>query len=317
MSTDLTLFKNKALTMNEKFQRMMDETNRIAGMGRTSRRISIRGGRFREIIGGDQQRVNSTGAMNVVIVRSSRISRTFYEGTYDPEKTSPPRCWSSDTERPDDSVPAAQRMANKCASCPMNVKGSGNTGTGRACRFSMRLAVCIEGDMDTVYQMQLPATSIFGEVKDQKMGMQSYAKFLKANDLMLAGLVTQMYFDENSETPKLFFKAVRPLDDEELEAAVRAYDSEEAQQAVEMTVYQADSKPKDFAIEDDEDEEPAPPKKPKAVEAPKPVEKPKAAPVADEDDEEDGEEVAPPTKRAAKSSDAVKSSIADTLAAWD
>jgi hypothetical protein len=87
MTTDLTLFKKNALTMNERFQRMMEDTDRIAGMGRTSRRISIRGGRFREIIGGDQQRVNSSGSMNVVIVRASRISRTYYEGTYDPEKT--------------------------------------------------------------------------------------------------------------------------------------------------------------------------------------------------------------------------------------
>ena len=299
MTTDLTLFKNNALTMNERFQRMMEDTDRVAGMGRTSRRISIRGGRFREIIGGDQQRVNSSGSMNVVIVRASRISRTYYEGVYDPEKTAPPRCWSADAEKPSDDVPAAQRMSSKCATCPMNVKGSGNTGTGRACRFSMRLAVCIEGNMDTVYQMQLPATSIFGEVKDQKMGMQAYAKYLKANDLMLAGLVTQMYFDENSETPKLFFKPVRPLDQEELEAAVTAYESDDAQQAVEMTVYQADTKPKDFAIEDDDEDVTPPPAKKKAV-----AEKPRAAPVEDDDVDGDDEEevVAPPKERAAKPS---------------
>lgn len=311
MTMDLTLFKNTALTLDDRFKRMMEETDRVAGMGRTSRRISIRGGRFREIINGDQLRVNSSGSMNVVIVKSSRISRTYYEGAYDPEKTSPPRCWSSDSERPDDSVPAAQRMSNKCSSCPMNVKGSGNTGQGRACRFSMRLAVCIEGNMDTVYQMQLPATSIFGDVKDQKMGMQGYAKFLKANGLMLAGLVTQMYFDENSETPKLFFKPVRALDDEELNAAVVAYESEEATQAVEMTVYQADTSPKEIAIEDDDGDEevvvPTPPKK--KAEAP-------PAPVEDEVDDAE-EEVEPPKKRATKAPDAVKASIADTLAAWD
>jgi hypothetical protein len=310
MTTDLTLFKNNALTMNERFQRMMEDTDRVAGMGRTSRRISIRGGRFREIIGGDQQRVNSSGSMNVVIVRASRVSRTYYEGTYDPEKTAPPRCWSADTEKPSDDVPAAQRMSSKCATCPMNVKGSGATGNGRACRFSMRLAVCIEGNLDTVYQMQLPATSIFGEVKDQRMGMQAYAKYLKANDLMLAGLVTQMYFDENSETPKLFFKPVRSLDEDEIEAAFTAYESDDAQQAIEMTVYQADTKPKDFAIEDDDEEETPPPAPKKAM-----AEKPKAAPV--EEDDEDEEEVAPPKKRAAKASNDVSGSIASTLAAWD
>ena len=33
MTTDLTLFKKNALTMNERFQRMMEDTDRIAGMG--------------------------------------------------------------------------------------------------------------------------------------------------------------------------------------------------------------------------------------------------------------------------------------------
>lgn len=310
MTTDLSLFKNTALSLNEKFQRMMEDTNRIAGMGRTSRRISIRGGRFREIIGGDQQRVNSSGSMNVVIIRASRISRTYYEGTYDPEKITPPRCWSADSDKPSDDVPAAQRMSSKCSTCPMNVKGSGATGTGRACRFSMRLAVCIEGNLDTVYQMQLPATSIFGEVKNQKMGMQAYAKFLKANDLMMAGLVTQMYFDEDSETPKLFFKPVRPLDDEELNTVAETYDTDDAQQAIEMTVYQADASSNKTAVVVEDDTPPPAPKKPVAT--------PKAAPVEEpEADEEDEEDVAPPTKRAAKSSDTVKGSIASTLAAWD
>jgi len=111
MTTDLTLFKNNALTMNERFQRMMEDTDRVAGMGRTSRRISIRGGRFREIIGGDQQRVNSSGSMNVVIVRASRVSRTYYEGAYDPEKTAPPRCWSADTEKPSDDLFSGHRVS--------------------------------------------------------------------------------------------------------------------------------------------------------------------------------------------------------------
>ena len=123
-----------------------------------------------------------------------------------------------------------------------------------------------------------------------------------------------MKFDTKSESPKLFFKPVRPLDQEELEAAVTAYESDDAQQAVEMTVYQADTKPKDFAIEDDDEDETPPPAKKKAV-----AEKPKAAPVEVDDEDEDDEEevVAPPKKRAAKTSGDVNGSIASTLAAWD
>ena len=85
-------------------------------------------------------------------------------------------------------------QAARCMDCPQNIKGSGQ-GESRACRFSQRLAVLLEGAMDTVYQLQLPATSIFGEAKDGKMGMQAYAKYLKAHKTPSIAVVTQAYFD--------------------------------------------------------------------------------------------------------------------------
>ena len=74
-----------------------------------------------------------------------------------------PTCWSSDTDKPDDNVDAPQ--ASRCADCEQNVKGSGK-GESRACRYSQKIAVSLEEDMDNVYQMQLPATSIFGDTKE-------------------------------------------------------------------------------------------------------------------------------------------------------
>ena len=43
------------------------------------------------------------------------------------------------------------------------------------------LAVALEGQLDKVYQIQLPATSVFGAVEDGKMPMQAYARFLNEN----------------------------------------------------------------------------------------------------------------------------------------
>jgi len=94
--------------------------------------------------------------------------------------------------------------------------------------------------MDEVYQLQLPATSIFGEAKDNKMPMQAYAKFLAANNALAIAVVTEMYFDENSEVPKLFFKPVRPLTEEELEKAVEMREHQDTKRAVTMTVAQTD-----------------------------------------------------------------------------
>ena len=123
----------------------------------------------------------------------------------------------------------------------MNIKGSGQ-GDSRACRFSQRLAITLEGKPDEVYQLQLPATSIFGEAKGNNMGMQAYARFLQAHNTPHIAVVTEMRFDENSETPKLHFKPIRGLEEEELIAAVAARDSEDAKKAVTMTVSKAASK---------------------------------------------------------------------------
>jgi len=238
--TDMTLFKGNALVNSDLFKSLQDMNKTLAGgASGSSKRISIRGMRFREYNGGEQVNVSKEDWMNLVIVNAAPISRTYYEGTYDAENPTPPKCWSTDTQAPSQDVPVEQRMASKCADCKMNIKGSGQ-GESRACRFAQRLAVTLEGKPEDVYQLQLPATSVFGEQKDGKMPMQAYAKFLNSHNTPIIAVVTQAYFDVNAETPKLFFKPVRPLNEEELNAAVAAKDSPEAIKAITLTVSQTD-----------------------------------------------------------------------------
>ena len=300
MTTDMTLFKNNPMVSSDLFKKFMDMTNTLAGgTGGTSRRISIKGGRFREMINGEQVRVNSSGSLNVVILGASKIGRTYYAGAYDSkaEKAAPPTCWSPDSETPDAAVPAEQRKAATCRDCPMNIKGSGQ-GESRACRFSVRLAVALEGQYDKVYQLSLPATSLFGDGKNGKLGMQAYAKFMKANETPVIAVLTQMYFDENVETPKLYFKPIRPLTGEELQEVFTLAEDPDVEKAITMTVYQQDTdsaagtkgyNPKTTAVEivDDGDEEPAPkPTTARAKAAPKPA----AEPVQEELDLDDAVE---------------------------
>jgi hypothetical protein len=243
------------------------------GSGGGGKRISIKGNKFRLFVDGEQVSVSKDDHLNVVVVNAAAISRTYYEGAYDPNNTSAPTCWSTDTRAPAADVPAEQKKASRCADCPMNVKGSGQ-GDSRACRYNQRLAITLEGKPDEVYQLQLPATSLFGDGKNGKMPMQAYAKFLDAHNTPIIAVMTQMTLDENSETPKLFFKPVRSLTEEELQAAVVAKDSEDATKAITMTVAQTDGvKKKDSPagtkafnpakdkIEIDEEEEVAEPKK--------------------------------------------------------
>lgn len=270
--SEMTLFGGNSLVSADLLKSLQDTNSTLAGGLGGGNRLSIRGMRFRQYAGGEQIAVSKDDSMNIVILNAARISRTYFEGVYDPDTPAAPSCWSVDTQTPAPEVPADQRMSDKCATCPMNIKGSSNGGTGRACRFNQRLAVAIEGELDKVYQLQLPATSIFGEAKASQMGMQAYARYLQSHNTPIIAVVTQMSFDEDSETPKLFFKAVRPLDEPELRTAIEAKDSDEAIKAITMSVNQTaggkkeepkaaakavtKAKPKPAEVEEDEVEEP-------------------------------------------------------------
>lgn len=304
MTTDMTMFKANSLVSSDLFKKLMDVNKTLAGGGGgTSRRISIKGGRFREMVNGEQVRVNSSGSLNIVLLSSSKIGRTYFEGAYDPENPSAPTCWSPDSEKPDAAVPAEQRKANACRDCPMNIKGSGQ-GDSRACRFNVRLAVALEGSYDKVYQVQLPATSLFGDGKDGKLGMQAYAKFMTANETPMIAVVTQMYFDENSETPKLYFRPLRPLNEDELRAVLELAEHEDVEKAITLTVYQADKG----------DEKKAAPKA-----AAKAASKPAAKPEPEQTEMAFDSEVEEPKKVEAKSTttSAEPEKLGSVLSAWD
>jgi len=297
--SDIELFKNNPLASSSLFEELMESNKKMMGGGGDNRRISIRGGRFRQIVGGEQQAVSKSDSMNIVVVDAASISRTYYKGAYDPDNPSAPTCWSLDTEKPDPSVPEDQRQSALCRDCPQNIKGSGQ-GDSRACRFSQRLAVVIEGDWDTIYQLQLPATSIFGKPEGDRMPLQAYIRHLAAHKTVAQAIVTKMYFDEDSETPKLFFKPERVLTEEELEQVLKLRSSEETKQAINFTVSQTDGV----------QEKPAEEKKSKATKK----EEPKAK------EPEETEEVEEPKKAEKKAKDDApedKEDLQKLVSVWD
>lgn len=313
------LFKGgNSLINSDLFKALMEDAKRLAGGSRGYRRISIRGGRFREIVDGAQMNVNSSGSMNVVILNSAPVARFFYAGTYDPEKTAPPTCWSLDTQSPASDVPEENRQASRCMDCPQNVKGSGQ-GDSRACRFSQRMALALEGQWDKVYQMQLPATSLFGEKVGDKMPMQAYARYLYEHNAPPIGVVTTMYFDEDSETPKLFFKPLRPLTDEEIEQVLALRDSEETANALQLTVSQSDGAQK-IELVDEEPKKAAPKKAAPKKAAPAPA-KAEVEEVVEEEEEDEAEEVVEEpkkvTRKAAQPAETVREDLSALVDEWD
>ena len=286
--SEMTLFSKGGNNLPAHLRNLeLDETTKsLMGGGSGGKRISIRGGVFRMLVDGKEIAQNEDRAMNIVIVAANpNVSRSYYEGTYQEGQSIAPSCWSNDGISPDSKVESPQ--ADKCGSCPQNIKGSGQ-GDSRACRFSQRLAVVLENDIrGDVYQLTLPAQSIFGAAESGKMPLQAYAKFLGSHGLPVTAVVTEMRFDTASATPRLTFKAVRPLEADELQMAQDKGKSPEAKSAISATVAMMDNTKT----------------KPAAV-----IEAPKAKPEPVEE-----EPAAEPTKRQKK---AAPKDVADILDDW-
>jgi hypothetical protein len=214
-------------------------TGGVGGGG--GKRISIKGGVFRLMADGKEITSIDDRHLDVVIVNAApKISRTYYAGVYEEGATKGPDCWSADGEKPDASIEGPQ--ANDCASCPMNVKGSGQ-GESKACRFSQRLAVVLANDIGgDVMQLQLAATSIFGKEEGEKRPLQAYARYLAAQNINPETLVTRLRFDTKAAVPKLFFQPVRWLEDDEYAVAVEKGASTSSKIAVTMSVPKATDK---------------------------------------------------------------------------
>lgn len=203
------------------------------------KRISIRGGVFRMMVNGEEIAKNENRSMNVVIVNGNpKVSRQFYAGKYVAGETTAPDCWSNDGDKPDSSIEYPQ--ASACEGCPQNIKGSGQ-GDSRACRYQQRLAVLLADDIDgDVFQLLLPAQSIFGRGDVDKMPFQQYAKYVGSMGRSLGTLITEMRMDSDSATPKLTFKPVGYLTRDQWLVAKEKADSPAAKAAVVQTAAQTD-----------------------------------------------------------------------------
>jgi hypothetical protein len=317
--SNVTLFSPSNVPAFARNNELSETAKALTGGGVSStKRISIKGGVFRLVAGGKEVASIDDRHMNVIIVKAApKVSRIFYAAQYDADNITGPDCWSNDGERPDPS--AENKQAETCMSCPKNIAGSGQ-GNSRACRYQQRLAVVLadnpEGD---VLQLTLPATSVFGKEEGDKRPLQAYARYLAVQNPPVnpEQIVTEMRFDTKAESPKLFFKPVRWLTDEEYAVVQEQAASPDAQRAVVMTVAQSDgvkagpkmsiagSRPMGELTK----EEDAPAYEPIAAKA----KKAKAAPVADAEDEPEVR------KEAAKASavPAKKGKLADLVSDWD
>ena len=245
--TNLALFEDMPAAYRDLLAKLEPETNLTGGDYSSNYRLSIRGGVFRKVVNGKEVAELESRTINVVVVKAAPISRMYYKGQYVLGENNPPTCWSADTKTgaPSSDVVATDKQSHTCFDCKQNIKGSGQ-GDSRACRFQQRVALLLVDEAgkvtsNNVYQLTLPATSVFGD-DTQKMSMQAYARYLNGHKLPLASVITELRFDTASSTPKMYFKPVRPLEQEELKLAIDVQQSPETIKLVALTVRAKDSK---------------------------------------------------------------------------
>lgn len=297
--SNMTLFKSGSVIPDYLREASDATTKDIAGSS-GGKQISIKGGVWRMVVGGEEVAKNEERSMNIVVISAGKgVSRTFYADKYEEGKDIKPACWSAEGVVPNEEVPEPQ--AKTCATCPQNIEGSGE-GKSRACRYSKRLAVALENDVGgNIYRLSVPAKSYFGKADGDKMPLQAYGKFLSGHGIPITGVVTEARFDTSEAVPVLKFRAVRPLAREEWEVAKAQSLTEDAMQAVEFKMVPSKSDTKQAALPAAFKEAPIPAKE--------------AAPAKVQ-----AEEVAEPVKRApakAKAEPAAASkNVADILSDW-
>lgn len=317
--SNITLFSSANVPAFARNNELSDTAKALTGGSvSNTKRISIKGGVFRLVAGGKEIAAIDDRHLEVIIVKAApKVSRIFYSASYDADNVTGPDCWSNDGERPDAS--AENKQAETCMSCPKNIAGSGQ-GNSRACRYQQRLAVVLANNPSgDVMQLTLPATSVFGKEEGDKRPLQAYARYLAVQNPPVnpEQIVTEMRFDTKAESPKLHFKPVRWLTDDEYEIIKEQAESADAQRAVVMTVAQSDgvkaNAPKMVLagarpMGDLTQEEDAPTYEPIAAKA-----KAKAKPVVDAEDEpEVRKDAAKPSAVPAK-----KGKLADIVSDWD
>lgn len=236
--------------------------------------LSIAGKKFSMKIGGETtiltkvdsetgEKVNLQFVNVVVLDQNPNRSRTFFAKEYVSGENQAPECYSSDGKKPDADVKTP--CAATCAACPNSVKGSRirNGKEGYACESKKRLAVwpsaMLAKDIGLPpLQLILPITSVWDKENKQNdaegwFAWDNYVDMLRGMGVTHTGqIVTRIKFD-NTEHPKLLFKAIRWLDDaehaqfREIEKVVAIKGTDEVKKLLHGKLYDEDPAPAETA----------------------------------------------------------------------
>lgn len=225
------------------------------------------GGQFFSTKGGvlSWQDAPLQGNQMAVIVLDSILENVYYEGRYDPDVPQGPICFAfgrdEKTMRPHqiviDAVNQQCGASGQCAGCEMNEFGSAETGRGKACRNTRRLAMIPAGTFNAAGKLELIEdeehyeTTAVGFMKLPVTSVKGYASFVKQVAGALRrppfGIVTKVKVVPDPKSQfKVVFEPIMNVPDELMGAIMKRH--EEAKSTI------------DFPYQPN-DEENAPPKR--------------------------------------------------------
>jgi hypothetical protein len=237
--------------------------------------MSIKGKTFTMVRSGERETLMNPNdqdeiatSINVVILKANpNLSKVWYAKQFVEGSDAKPDCFSNDGIAPDPGVEKPQ--AKKCSVCPKNEWGSRVTEDGKkgkACADSRRLAIANVDAIDEPILLRAPAATL--------KPLAEYGAELAKRGVPYNAVLTKIGFDREAASPKLTFKAVGFLTEDQYEQVGKAVDDE--------TVASILGKPGESPTPEAGDDAPAAPKieaKPKAE--PKPA---KAEPKASADE---------------------------------
>ena len=215
-----------------------EDTLAVAGSGANqTKRLSIKGGVFRKMVGGKEVGAIEDRHMNIIFVKMAHsASRQCYEGTYEEGKAVSPVCWSNDSVKPDADV--EHPCAPTCDVCPNSAKGSNDSGVGTKCKLSWRTAVVLPQDPSgDVLELVVPAASAFGKEENGRWPFKSYVSMLASNNIAAGRVVTKMQFDTKVQYPKVLFSPVGAVDQNDYQTIADQGKTAAAEAAIKLTVY--------------------------------------------------------------------------------
>jgi hypothetical protein len=296
MSNDLVVHGGGDLAvMSDRFAGLVAETSDdlSGGVSGSYAIISIKGSRFSLKFKGDMTPITNpengdpVGSMELVLVKSNPfLTKQFYEKGYVEGDTAAPDCFSIDGKTPSASSPSIQHT--NCATCPQNAFTKINEKTGKktkACQDNRKMAILPLSDLkNEVFGgpmlMRIPAASL-GD-------LATFGGALKSRGYAYNSVAVRVSFDLTVAYPKLIFKAIRALTDDEADQVIEWYKSDIVDKMLadftdlSTAEAKANPPPKDELFEEPPPAKAAPAPAPAPVKAavvkPAPAQAPKAPP---------------------------------------